>query len=59
MTRKLDYIVVTKEFSFKGDDESKNLGTSIWLDDSATVSIKGKIFYHHAILLIFLKIYFS
>ena len=47
MTQYEDYIVVTKEFAFKGDDTSKTIGATIWLDDSATVSIKGFIIHHY------------
>ena len=56
MTQNLDYILVTKEFAFKGDDESKNIGATIWLDDSATVSIKGITKHHYEY---FLSLYFS
>ena len=40
----LDYIVVKKSFIYKGDNAAKTLGgSSIFLDDAATVTVEGKI----------------
>ena len=42
-------IVIKKSFEYQGDTEGKDLGSMIWLDDAATVTIESmqtvSIFY--------------
>ena len=35
-------IIITKSFEYQGDVTGKNIGTTIYLDDAATVTIEGE-----------------
>ena len=35
-------IVITKSFEYQGDATGKDLGSTIFLDDSATVTVDGE-----------------
>ena len=37
-----EYIVITKNLEYRGDSDGKDLGSMIYLDDAATVTIKGE-----------------
>ena len=39
---KKDMIIITKAFEYQGDATGKNLGSTIFLDDAATVTIEGE-----------------
>ena len=42
----VDYIVVKKSFTYRGDNSAKTIGgASIYLDDASTVKVEGKNFY--------------
>ena len=38
-------IIITKSFEYKGDSTGTNLGSTIYLDDAATVTISGEKFF--------------
>ena len=39
---KKDMIIITKSFVYQGDAEGKNVGSTIYLEDAATVTIEGE-----------------
>ena len=39
---KKDMIIITKSFEYQGDTTGKNVGSTIYLEDAATVTIEGE-----------------
>ena len=37
-----DMIIITKSFEYQGDATGKNVGSTIYLEDAATVTIEGE-----------------
>ena len=35
-------ILITKAFEYQGDATGKNIGSTIYLDDAATVTVEGE-----------------
>ena len=38
-------IIITKSFEYQGDATGKNIGSTIYLDDTATVTDEGEKIY--------------
>ena len=34
-------IIITKSFTYQGDNQGTNVGSTIFLDDAATVTVEG------------------
>ena len=57
---KKDMIIITKSFEYQGDATGKDLGSTIYLDDSATVTVEGeKNFKVNSFLIITLPYFLS
>ena len=53
-------IIITKSFEYQGDATGKDLGSTIYLDDSATVTVEGeKKFKVNSFLIITLPYFLS
>ena len=55
---KKDMIIITKAFEYQGDAAGKNLGSTIFLDDAATVTIEGEKMFKVYLFLITTSLYF-
>ena len=52
----VDYIVVKKSFTYRGDNSAQTLGAaSIYLDDASTVTVEGKTLYILNIIIFHIK----